>query len=170
VQQSTALLVADGTASLLDETARVRPAATTASAADMEALVSKSDLDWVILRSGALYGPDTGRDDRWRQLARSGDLRLPADGSAYISLIHVTDMAEAIVLGATSALSRAIFSIVDDEPVTYSTLFCHIATIEHGPEPQPGGPLHPSFRISNARARAKLGWVPRIATYCAGLV
>jgi nucleoside-diphosphate-sugar epimerase len=80
-------------------------------------------------------------------------------------------MADAIALGAASALSRVTLSVVDDEPVTYATLFRHIATIGHGPEPQSGGPpTLPSFRVTNARARASLGWVPRIATYRAGLV
>ncbi len=37
--------------------------------------------------------------------------------------------------------------------------------------PAPGGPPgQASFRISNARARAVLGWAPRYATYRAGFV
>ncbi len=170
VQQSIAHLVADGTASVLDEMAPVRPTTVTASAADMEALVAKSTLDWIILRGGLFYGPGTGRDDTWRWLARAGELRLPGDGSEYISLVHVSDMAEAVALSVTTDSSSRLLSVVDDEPVTYATLFHHIATLEHGPEPQSGGPLTlPSFRVTNARARASLGWVPRIATYRAGL-
>jgi hypothetical protein len=130
----------------------------TASAADLEALVAKSDLDGIILRVGALYGSGTNRDDRWRHLARAEELRLRGDGAGYISLIHVTNMADAIVLGAASALSRVTLSIVDDEPMTYATLFRHVATIEHGPEPQSGGPRTlPSFRVTNARARDDSG-------------
>lgn len=169
VQQSIAMLVADGSGSVLDETAPVRPTRATASAADMEAIVADSGLDWIVLRGGAFYGPGTGRDETWRRLARAGELPLPGDGSAYVSLVHVTDMADAVVLAATAGPSSAVLSIVDDEPVTYATLFRHIASVEGGPDPAPGGPPGwPSFRVTNARARSALVWKPRIATYRAG--
>jgi nucleoside-diphosphate-sugar epimerase len=170
VQQSVAFLVADGSPSVLDETAPVRRTPVTASAADMESIVAESRLDWVILRGGLLYGPGTGRDDHWRQLARIGDLRWPNDGSDYVSLVHVTDMADAVAIAVGTAPSRAVLAVVDDAPVTYATLFRHVASVEDGPEPQDGGPAGlPSFRIANARARKVLGWTPRIATYRAGL-
>ena len=170
VQQSIAWVVADSTASVLDETAPVRPTVVTASAVDMEAVVARSDLDWIILRGGAFYGVGTNRDDRWRRLARAGELRLPGDGSGYISLVHVTDMADAIAVGAASALSRVTLSIVDDEPVTYATLFRYIANVEDAPDPRSGGAAtFPSFRVTNTLARTSLGWAPRIATYRSGL-
>jgi nucleoside-diphosphate-sugar epimerase len=169
VQQSIAHLVADGGNSVLDETAPLRPTTFTASAADMESIVANSGLDWIILRGGLFYGPGTDRDECWRQLARTGELRLPGDGSDYISLVHVTDMADAITLAATATSSRLTLSIVDDEPVTYATLFRYIASIEDAPDPRPGGPSSiPSFCVNNARAREFLGWSPRISTYRAG--
>lgn len=170
VQQSIAHLVADGGSSLLDESAPIRPSPRTASAADMEDIVKNSGLRWTILRGGAFYGPHTGRDEAWRNEARSGRLRLPAGGDGYISLSHVTDMADAVVLATEIAPDRALLAVVDDQPVTYAELFRYLAHLEGGPDPQPDGPPTPwpSFRVSNARARQVLGWGPRLRTYRSG--
>jgi nucleoside-diphosphate-sugar epimerase len=170
VQQSIAHLVADGSTSLLDESAPAQPDPLAASAADMERLVRDAGLRWTILRGGAFYGPHTGRDEVWRSEARAGRLRMPGDGKGYISLANVTDMADAIVLATEIAPTREVLAIVDDEPVTYTELFTYLAHLEEGPQPQPNGPASPwpSFRVSNARARAVLGWQPRLPTYRSG--
>jgi 2-alkyl-3-oxoalkanoate reductase len=169
VQQSIAHLAADGTANLRDEDAPLSAAALAQSAADMEAQVKASGLAWWILRGGAFYGPGTGRDEDWRRMARDG-LTLPGDGADYLSLIHVTDMADAVAQASELAPAGAVLAIVDDEPVTYAALYAYLAALEGGPVPRPGGPkLGLSFRISNARAKAALGWRPRLASYRSGL-
>lgn len=170
VQQSIAHLVADGSAALLDENAPVHPGAVVDSAIEMEGLVRDSGLTWTILRGGAFYGPYTGRDEIWRNDARTGRLRFPADGKGYISLTNVMDMADAVVLAAEVAPSREVMAVVDDEPVTYAELFTYLARLEDGPDPQPNGPPSPwpSFRVSNFRARAALRWQPRLRTYRSG--
>jgi nucleoside-diphosphate-sugar epimerase len=154
VQQSIAHLVADGSSNLLNESAPIRTSSTSASAADMEEMVTNSGLRWAILRGGAFYGPGTGRDEAWRNSARDGRLRLPADGAGYISLAHITDVADAVVLATEIAPVGVLLTIVDDQPVTYAELFGYLAHLEGGPDPQPGGPPTPwlSFRVSNARA------------------
>jgi nucleoside-diphosphate-sugar epimerase len=170
VQQCIAFLVS-GTSDLIDETAPLLAARqATASAIDMERPVTASGLDWVVLRGGALYGPGTGRDEHWRTLARSGELRLPGDGSDYISLIHVADLAECFVLAAERAPSGSIIAGVDDEPTTYRELFGYIAGLASSPAPAAGGATNfPSFRISNAKARETLGWRPCYRSYRSGL-
>lgn len=168
VQQSIAHLVAEDTDRLLDEDAALHPNAVTQSAADMEILVQRSGLDWIIMRGGMFYGPGTGRERQWREGARTGTLRLPGDGAAYISLVHVADMAAACVLAAERAAPQTLFAAVDDEPVTFGALFDHIATLENGPPPQPGAPAIASCRVTNARIKASLGWQPFYSTYRAG--
>jgi len=169
VQQSIAQVVAGGD-TLLDETAPPGPSQTGASAVEMEAVIAAAPFGWTVLRGGAFYGPGNGRDEDWRGQARAGRLRLPGDGAAYVSLIHVADMAEAVLLTAEHG-PAGLLAIVDDEPVTWRDFYRHLAAIEDGPEPPPGGPPgQPSFRVSNARARAVLGWAPRYATYRAGFV
>jgi nucleoside-diphosphate-sugar epimerase len=170
VQQSIAHLIADGSSDLLDESAPIRPSPRTASAADMEELVRSSGLRWTILRGGAFYGPHTGRDEAWRNDARTGRLQIPGDGTGFISLAHVADVADAVVLATEIAPDRSVLAIVDDQPVTYAELFRYLAHLEGGPNPQPGGgpTPWPSFRVSNARARQVLGWQPRLHTYRSG--
>lgn len=169
VQQSIAHLVAAGSDRLLDENAPLHPTAVTQSAADMEDYVRRSGLDWIIVRDGMFYGPGTGREGQWRAAARAGTLQLPGDGRAHISLVHVADMAAACVLAAERAAPGAVLAAVDDAPVTYAELFGHIAALESGPPPQPGGPPITGCRVGNARIKAALGWTPFYPTYRSGL-
>lgn len=169
VQQSIAFLVGDGSDRLLDEDASVHPNRVTQSAVDMEARVRQSGLDWIIVRGGMFYGPETGRERQWREAARAGTLRLPGDGSGSISLIHVADMATACALAAERAAPGALLAAVDDAPVTYRELFGYIAALEDGPAPQSGGPIIASCRVTNARIKAALGWAPVYPTFRSGL-
>lgn len=169
VQQSVAMLLAGSKAAMVDEDAPLAPSPVLASAADMEAIVAASDLRWTILRGGLFYGPGAGRTAEWNHQARAGELVVPGDGSDYVSLVHVDDMAAAVVLAAERQLERRILNIVDDRPVTYRELFEFIATLNRGPAPSYGGPVRTgSVRVGNARARQALDWAPRYADYRAG--
>lgn len=140
------------------------------SALDLEAQVRASALDFRILRGALFYGPDTGRDAAWRQAARACTLRLPGDGSGYLSLIRVTDMARAVVVATESSVQRATYLVADDQPATYRELFSFLARAEGVALPEPGAAaLLGSFRVSNAKARRELGWEPAYPTYRAGL-
>ncbi len=170
VQQSLAFLVG-GSSDIVDEAAPLLPdTKVTASAIDAERLVAASGLDWVILRDGALYGPGTGREEQWRALARLGELRFPRDGSDYISLIHVADLAECFTLAAERGSSGSIVSVVDSQPTTYRELFAYIALLEGAAVPTGGGVSNfPSFRVANSKAREILGWQPFYCSYRSGL-
>ena len=172
VQQSITFLYGDQGTRLADETTSLQPAPLIQSAADMEALVQAAPdhVEWCILRGGAFYGPGTGREEGWRQAAREGGLPLPGDGSGLQSLIHVVDMARAVVLAAEAAPTGAIYNVVDDEPVTYRQLYGHVAALVEGPDPTPGGEtVLPSLGCANARVKAALGWSPAYPTYRSGL-
>lgn len=172
LQQSIALLQAGYGEQWIDEDTPAQPNPITQSAADMEAMVQESNLKWCILRGGAFYGPGTAYDQGWRELARGNQLHLPREGNDYISLIHVTDMANAVVHAVESPMSEeAVLCITDNEPVTYANLFEHIVAIENAPPPKKGGAsILPSFRVSNSRIQKTLGWYPHYATYRSGLV
>ena len=125
---------------------------------------------WRILRGGLFYGPGTGREEAYRAALAKGELRLPGDGSAYLSLIHVADMAQAIVAAIEAETRDLIANIVDDHPPTYAELFGFLAAQAKAPPAQAGGPPGmASFRIRNARAKQRLGWRPFYADYRAGL-
>jgi nucleoside-diphosphate-sugar epimerase len=142
-----------------------------AAAVAMEETVRQSDLDWVILRGALFYGPGTGFDDDWFARARAGRLRLPGDGTGWVSLVHIADMADATVAAVERWPSRRALIVADDCPVQWRHLFAYVAAIAGTAEPQPGGRLGlPSFRVRNRRAHEVLSWTPRYPDYRAGLV
>ena len=169
IQQSIVMFYADGGAQWITEDSLIRPRPDTASAQVMEQKVRQSASNWIILRGGVFYGPGTGRMAEWNRLAAAGRLRLPGDGSGYISLIHVEDFASAFVAALDARERRLTLNIVDDQPVTYDELFRFVADLHGGPPPSSDGPaVFPSLRISNGRAKLRLGWVPRFPDYRAG--
>jgi nucleoside-diphosphate-sugar epimerase len=141
-----------------------------AAALAMEDAVRGSDLDWAILRGGLFYGPGTGFDDDWFARAQAGRLRMPGDGSDYVSLVHIADMAEATVATIERWPSRRALIVADDEPARWRDVFAYVAAVAGAAAPSPGGRQgFPSFRVRNARARDALSWTPAYATYRAGL-
>ncbi len=175
LQQSIAMLNGAGER-LADEETRageVRdPVAAEAIAAAiaMEDSVRASDLDWIILRGGLFYGPGTGFDAEWFARAAAGKLRLPGDGRDFVSLVHVADMAAAVLAAVELWPSRQVMIVADDLPARWHEVFGYIASVTGSPAPEAGGRAgFPSFRVSNARARKLLGWSPAYADYRAGL-
>jgi nucleoside-diphosphate-sugar epimerase len=141
-----------------------------AAALEMEAVVRAADLDWAILRGGLFYGPGTGFDEEWLSRARAGKLRLPLDADAYVSLVHIADMAAATVAALARWPERQALLIADDEPTRWRDLFSYIAASVGGAPPQPGrNAVFPSFRVSNQRARRALSWAPFYSNYRIGL-
>ncbi len=170
IQQSITLLYGDQGQAIVDESAPLQPTPVSQSAADMEDLVRASALDWCILRGGLFYGPGTGREDEWRQAAWQSRLALPGDGSDLISLVHVVDMARAVVAATEHAPPGSVYNIVDDEPVSYKRLFTYIAAQLDMAAPQAGGPKFlPSLGCSNAKVKQELSWQPSYPGYRSGL-
>jgi nucleoside-diphosphate-sugar epimerase len=176
VQQSIAMVNASGD-TLVDEDTVYAPnddgpaSRAVVAALSMEESVRASDLDWLILRGGLFYGPGTGFDDAWFSRAQAGKLRLPEEGTDFVSLVHIADMAE----GTTAALlrwpSRRTLIVADDEPAQWRDVLGYVARLANAPAPAPGGRGgFPSFRVSNRRAREVLSWKPFYTSYRAGLV
>jgi nucleoside-diphosphate-sugar epimerase len=141
-----------------------------ASVLEAEAQTRESSLDWRILRGGSFYGPGTGQGAEWIEAARKPGYAMPGDGSDYVSLIHIADMAEATAAAVEADKGRTTWNVVDDEPVRYRELTEYVARLAGGPPPESGGPVRlASFRVSNAKLKAELGWRPRFASYRSGL-
>jgi nucleoside-diphosphate-sugar epimerase len=88
---------------------------------------------------------------------------------ALISLVHVVDMARAIVMAVERAAARSIYNVVDDQPVDFHSLFNYIAAQVNGPEPRPGGELfcHRWGAVIEGLSRS---WVGKLyPTYRSGL-
>ena len=168
VQQSVTFLYGPGDG-LADEDEPLRPTEFLRSAADMEEAVRAADVRWCILRGGTFYGPGTGCEEAWLEAARAGTLRSPGDGTALVSLVHVTDFARAFVWAAELSPPGSIFNVVDDEPVPVAVLHRHVAALVGAADPPVGGTPEPSRGCTNARLRAASGWRPAYPTYRSGL-
>lgn len=175
VQQSIAMVGAAGEA-IADERTVYEPVDDDAAgrairaALAMEATVRSSGLDWILLRGALFYGPGTGFDDDWFARAATGKLRLPGDGSDFVTLIHIADMAAATVAALETWPSRQTLIIADDMPARWRDVLGYVAGISRAEAPQPGGRAgFPSFRMSNRLARRTLPWSPRYADYRSGL-
>jgi nucleoside-diphosphate-sugar epimerase len=176
IQQSIAMLSASGSDAWSDEETTfaggdgVTGRAYSATIA-MEDTVRASGLDWIILRGGLFYGPGAGFDEDWFNRAREGKLRLPGDGSDFVSLLHVSDMAAATAAAVKLWPSRQTLIIADDEPAQWRDVFGFIAQSIGAPAPKPGGRVgFPSFRVHNTRAKAALNWAPFYTSYRVGLI
>jgi nucleoside-diphosphate-sugar epimerase len=170
IQQSITLVYGDRGRMIVDESAPIQPMPLIQSAVDMEDLVQASALDWCILRAGLFYGAGTGREDEWRLAARQNRLMLPGDGSNLLSLVHVVDMARAVVAATEYAPSGSVYNIVDDEPISYERLFTYIAAQLDMTAPNTGGPkILPSLGCRNARVKEELSWQPSYPSFRSGL-
>ncbi len=169
ISQSIIMLYGDRARQIVDESATLNPTSHLRSASDMEQQVRASRMEWCILRGGHFYGPSTGTEEGLRDAARKGILRIPATGEALMSLIHVVDMARAIVLATEGARAESIYNVVDDRPVPLRELYTYIARSISVPDPGAGGPPVPSLGCSNAQIKADLNWQPVFSSYLSGL-
>lgn len=176
IQQSIGWVAASGSAEWTDEDHVYRSSSESisnkaiAAALTMEGTIQSSGLDWLILRGGLFYGPGTGFDGGWFSRASAGKLKLPGDGTEYVSLVHIAHMAAATVAAIQKWPSQKVLTICDDEPVQWRDLFGFVCATIGSDAPQAGGPPgFPSFRLKNARAVNALGWQPFYKSYREGL-
>lgn len=176
IQQSIAMVNAspgDGWADEDTATSGVTdPAAASAidAAIAMENAVATAGMDALVLRGGLFYGPGTGFDEDWLSRAQAGKLRAPGDGTSYVSLVHIADIAAATLAAIQTWPRERVLIVADDRPVQWSELFAFVAKIAGAAPPALGGRIgFPSFRVRNTRARAALGWTPHYADFRAGL-
>lgn len=176
VQQSIAMLSGSGGDAWSDEATTFSGgegviASAYSAVIAMEDAVRACDIDWIVLRGGLFYGPGTGFDDDWFERARAGKLRLPADGSEFVSLLHIADMAAATTAAVQRWPSRQTLIVADDEPVRWRDLFGYVAASIGAPPPEAGGRQgFPSFRVKTARAKEALDWAPFYKSYREGLI
>jgi nucleoside-diphosphate-sugar epimerase len=85
------------------------------SKAGADALVQASPLDWVIVRPPAVYGPGDTEMLPLLKLARAGWGLAPGGADARLSLIHVDDLARALLLLARQGPSGAVLELDDGQ-------------------------------------------------------
>jgi nucleoside-diphosphate-sugar epimerase len=167
IQQSIVMAYPDGGDRVLDEATPLDTSPERASVCGpviaMEGMirdVPPSHLAWCILRGGVFVGPGTFQDGTIAAL-RAGTEVVPCDGRSFVSLVHVADMAAAILAAVRHAPGGSTFNINAD-PLRQGAYLDDLATRTGAPAPprDPARRCPPSFRCSNAAARATLHWAP----------
>ncbi|WP_164013468.1 NAD-dependent epimerase/dehydratase family protein [Pyxidicoccus trucidator] len=136
----------------------------------------------VTLRVGTVYGPTGSFEKFFLGPMRQGKkVRWFGSGAQYASLVHVDDVAQAYALAVEKG-GFTTYNVVDDEPVPMRTYLGYLAEQLGAPAPGAlpawlatlvtgalGEPLTHGQRISNAKARRELGWIPAFPTYREGM-
>jgi nucleoside-diphosphate-sugar epimerase len=125
----------------------------------------------VVLRFGWFYGPGAEHSEQLFAQARHHVGLVMGRPGGYVSSIHLTDAATAVVAALTAPAGT--FNVVDDEPLTkreYAAALARAAGTAMwvrvpGRAAELFGDritsLTRSLRVSNARFRAATGWAPR---------
>ena len=128
-------------------------------------------------RLPGIYGPGRSAFDRLRE-GRATRYAVPGH---VFSRIHVDDLAAGLEASIARPRAGGIYNLCDDEPAANSAVIAHAAALL-GVEPPPEQALDldalppparrfyaETKRVSNARAKAELGWRPAYPTYREGL-
>lgn len=139
-------------------------------------------IESLVLRLGAVYGPQVDSTRFMLRLVRRRLLPLPGGGRAVMSWIHVDDAARAVVAALDRGRPGEIYNVVDDEPVSLRDYVTELAYAAGGRRPIPvpawlarfGGSLAAlagtiELRVSNEKARRDLRWEPAFPTYRQGV-
>lgn len=133
------------------------------------------DAGGIVLRYGFFYGPGTAydRDGQQIELIRKRQMPVIGKGDGHFPFIHIEDAASATV-AAIERGKAGVYNVVDDEPAAMRDWVPHVAQLVGAKRPMrvpafiarlAAGPLAVmSTRmqpVSNAKAKAELGWSPR---------
>jgi nucleoside-diphosphate-sugar epimerase len=175
LQESLALLYADGGDEHLDESATVAPTWITEPALVAEgeaARFAEAGGAAVALRFGAFYGHDSAHTVETVEAAHAGQFAVPGPAEAFWPSITTDDAAAAVVaaLGAPSG----IYNVAEDRPLRRAEhAEALAAALGAGPlELAPVGPdfsedlamMLRSLRVSSRRFAAGTGWRPQLAS------
>lgn len=130
-----------------------------------------------IFRLPGIYGPGRSQLERVKE---PGARRIIKPGQLF-SRAHVTDIAEALRLAIHTPSALGAFNICDDQPAPADEVLTYAAGLL-GIEPPPAVNIEDANlsiaaqrfyaeckRVSNAKAKAALGWRPKFPTYREGL-
>lgn len=152
-----------------------------AAASTEQQVLEAPGIDGIALRYGGFYGPESLGEIL--ETLRKRQFPLPLDGGAYSSFIYIDDAASATVAALERSKPDQVYNIVDDEPVRWSDLVAGLVAAFDLPRPirLPGALIRAiapvvgtmmtrqSLRLSNAKAKAELGWRPMVPTYREGI-
>jgi nucleoside-diphosphate-sugar epimerase len=132
-----------------------------------------SDTEGIVLRYGVFYGPGVPHDAMFTRMAKWW--AMPAlTGTGIVSWVHLDDVAKATADAVDRGRGGQIYNIVDDRPQSFGDYVRELSAKLHRPKPLPMsrrlfGLVAPYGAIafgdtwlpmSNAKAKAELGWTP----------
>lgn len=169
-----------------DETRRPTPCLLARGHAEMVSELSsmhrEKGLRLIVISPGLIYGTG-GLMGMMIELLRAGKYRIIGDGQNYWSQVHVDDTAAAYVLALEQGAYGETFFLGDDAPLRRREMIDRLADGLGVARPK----LLPSWlagllfgfsaveavsaslRLKNDKAKQKLGWTPRYATFAEGL-
>lgn len=152
----------------------------------LENLTQSADkVDVIVLRYGIFYGPGTSisKDGLIAIMLRKRFIPIVGSGNGIWSFIHIKDVALSTSIAINSG-SNGIYNIVDDEPAPVSEWLPYLAKCVGAKTPRKiprwlgrllvgeGGVLMMTGirGVSNAKAKAELGWEPTFPSWRKGFV
>ena len=139
-------------------------------------------IDGIVLRYGMFYGPESASTIEMLAMARRRMLPRIRGDRSLLPCVHVDDAASATVAALARGPAGSTYDIVDDEPVSFSTIVQAVAEAAGAPAPialplwvprlvAPYMARMIALRLplSNSRARLELGWRPEYPTIRQGL-
>ena len=130
-----------------------------------------------IFRLPGIYGPGRSALDR----LRAGEGRRIVKPGQVFSRIHLDDIVSGLLASLDHPRAGGIYNLCDDEPAPPQDVMEHAARLlgvavppdlpfnEMGMSPATRRFYAENKRVSNARAKAELGWRPKYPTYREGL-
>ncbi|HJZ70527.1 MAG TPA: NAD(P)-dependent oxidoreductase [Vicinamibacterales bacterium] len=162
----------------------VREAAAAVTAMERQTIDATRDgrIEGIVLRYGLFYGPQAGSTVQMIAMARRRMLPRITHDHSLLPCIHVDDAAGATVAALDHGQPGAIYDIVDDRAVSFSEIVDALAKASGAPHPfaipawiprllMPYMARMIALRLplSNAQAKAELGWRPAYPTIDQGL-
>jgi nucleoside-diphosphate-sugar epimerase len=144
-----------------------------------ERMVLQSGLPAAVIRPSHVYGPGGWyADELVVRLRQPGRFAVIGRGENLWDVVHVEDVASALVLASEQAESGSIYHVVDDEPITFYDFMALTAQALGlgAPRRVPAALARAaagrnavaavlrSARSSNAKIKQELGWRPRFPT------
>jgi nucleoside-diphosphate-sugar epimerase len=136
----------------------------------------------IVLRYGFFYGPGTSYDTGGQQIEMIKKRQMPivGGGRGYFPFVHVDDAASATA-AAVDRGSSGVYNVVDDEPAPGHDWIPYVAGLVGAAKPrripvfiariadgQMAAMATQLQPVSNAKAKAELGWTPSRPTWRAG--
>jgi nucleoside-diphosphate-sugar epimerase len=142
----------------------------------------QGSIEGVVLRYGMFYGPDVPSTTALLEMVRKRRLPVVRGDAGQLPVIHIDDAVNATVLALDRAPGGSVYEIVDDHPASMTEIVTTLAKYAGSRSPLRVPAWLPRLvapymarvtairmPLSNARAKAELGWKPKYPTIQQGV-